>query len=77
MFLQNIPMEIGRSWSLECPEELQEGMTLAVETQVPTWEITGQYPHGQCLRIEDEVVVTKNGCEVLSQWPIDEITVCW
>jgi Xaa-Pro aminopeptidase len=68
---------IGRSWSIDYPQELLEGMTLAVETQWPTGEITTQYPHGQCLRIEDEVVITKNGCEKLSQWPRDQITVCW
>jgi len=72
---------VGLSEAVSCPpgypEELQEGMVIAVETQWPTGEITGQYPYGQCLRIEEEVVITKNGCEVLSQWPIDEITVCW
>jgi Xaa-Pro aminopeptidase len=68
---------VGRAWSLDYPEELQEGMAIAVETQWPTGEITGQYPHGQCLRIEEEVVITKNGCDMLTQWPIDEITVCW
>ena len=68
---------ISRIWSLDYPHELQEGMVLAVETQWPTGEKTGQYPHGQCLRLEEEVLITKTGCEVLSQWPIDEITVCW
>jgi Xaa-Pro aminopeptidase len=68
---------ISRIWSLDFPEELQEGMVLAIETQWPTHEITGAYPQGQCLRIEEEVVITKNGYDVLSQWPIDEITVCW
>lgn len=67
----------SRIWSLDYPEEIQEGMVFAVETQWPTGEITGAYPCGQCLRIEEEVVVTKSGCDVLSQWPIDEITVCW
>ncbi len=68
---------ISRIWSLDYPEELQEGMVLALETLWPTKEITGAYPQGQALRIEEEVVVTKNGYDLLSQWPIDEITECW
>jgi Xaa-Pro aminopeptidase len=68
---------ISRAWSLDYPEEIKEGMVLAIETEWPTGEITGAYPHGQMLRIEEEVAVTKNGYDLLSQWPIDEITVCW
>lgn len=68
---------ISRIWSLDYPEEIQEGMVLALETQWPTNEITGAYPHGQMLRIEEEICITKSGYDVLSQWPIDEITECW
>lgn len=71
-----IPM-ISRIWSLDYPEELQEGMVIALETQWPTLEKTGAYPHGQLLRIEEEVVITRDGYDVLSQWPIDEIVECW
>ena len=72
----DIPM-ISRIWSLDYPEEIQEGMVIALETQWPTNEISGAYPQGQCLRIEEEVAVTKNGYDLRSQWPIDEITECW
>ena len=68
---------ISRIFSLEFPEEIQEGMVIALETQWPTQEISGSYPQGQALRIEEEVAVTKNGYDLLSQWPIDEITECW
>ena len=40
-------------------------------------KITGDHPHGQALRIEEEMVITKNGYDLLSLWPIDEITECW
>ena len=67
----------ARIWSLDYPLELQEGMTIAMETQWPTGEITGAYPHGQNLRIEEEVLVTKNGYELLTRWPIEELMECW
>ena len=68
---------VSRIWSTEYPEELKEGMILAIETEWPTGEVTGAYPQGQMLRIEEEIAITKDGYDVLSQWPIDEITVCW
>jgi len=71
-----VPM-ISRIWSLDYPEEIQEGMVIALETQWPTGEKTGAYPQGQMLRIEEEIAVTKDGYDLLSQWPIDEIVECW
>ena len=68
---------VSRIWSQDYPEVLQEGMVLALETQWPTGEITQGYPQGQMLRIEKGIAVTKNGYDLLSQWPIDEITECW
>jgi len=74
--LYEAPM-ISRAWSIDYPEEIKEGMVFALETLVPTNEITPDYPHGQCLRIEEMVHVTKDGYDLLSKWPIDEITQCW
>ncbi len=74
--LYESPM-ISRAWSLDYPEVLKEGMVMALETLVPTEEISGDYPHGQCLRIEEMVAVTKDGYDLLTKWPIDEITACW
>jgi len=71
------PPMISRAWALDYPEEIKEGMVIALETLVPTNEKSGDYPHGQCLRIEEMFAVTKDGYDLLSKWPIDEITRCW
>jgi len=42
-------------------------MTMAVETQEPAGR--------QGVRVEEMVVVREDGVEVLSRWPVDEITV--
>jgi len=53
------------------PEELREGMIIAIET----W--TGKKGGKDGVRLEEDVVVTKDGCEVLTRWPIDELMECW
>ncbi|MFB6105089.1 MAG: M24 family metallopeptidase [Halobacteriaceae archaeon] len=58
---------IWRGVSEDHPIELEAGMTMAVETQAPA--------DRQGVRVEEMVVVREDGVEVLSQWPIDEITV--
>lgn len=63
--LYEIPL-IWRGVSLDHPVELREGMTLAVETQ--------DRDGAQGVRVEEMVVVRKEGVEVLSQWPVWEIT---
>jgi len=61
------PPLIWRGVSLDHPIELLEGMTMAVETQEPD----GQYG----MRCEEMIVVRKDGAEVLTRWPVDDITV--
>ena len=63
--LYEVPL-IWRGISSDHPIELEEGMTMAVETQRPA--------DRQGVRVEEMIVVRESGAEVLSQWPIDEIT---
>lgn len=63
--LYEVPL-IWRGLSPEHPIEIEEGMTMAVETQEPAGR--------QGVRIEEMVVVREDGVEILSQWPIEEIT---
>jgi Xaa-Pro aminopeptidase len=62
--LYEIPL-IWRGVSLDHPMELQEGMTLAVETQ--------DRDGSQGVRVEEMVVIREGGVEVLSTWPVWEI----
>jgi Xaa-Pro aminopeptidase len=62
--LYEIPL-IWRGVSLDHPMELQEGMTLAVETQ--------DRDGSQGVRVEEMVVIREGGVEVLSAWPVWEI----
>ena len=59
---------IERSFSLEHPVELKEGMVIAVETY------DGEGYVGA--RIEDEVVITKDGPLVISKFPKEELLAC-
>jgi Xaa-Pro aminopeptidase len=63
--LYEIPL-IWRGVSLDHPFELRAGMTMAVETQDRDGD--------QGVRVEEMVVVRENGVELLSQWPVWEIT---
>jgi Xaa-Pro aminopeptidase len=47
---------------------LEEGMTMAVETQ--------DRDGSQGVRVEEMIVVRRGGVEVLSRWPVAELTVC-
>ncbi|MBP2651320.1 MAG: peptidase, partial [Firmicutes bacterium] len=49
----------------------KEGMVLAVET----W--AGKPGSDFGVRLEEDIVVTKDGYELLTKWPIDKITECW
>ena len=61
---------ISRLFSLDHPFKLEEGMVFAVETWCPAEDGTGS------ARIEQEIVVTKDGHEVITKFPVDEITSC-
>ena len=49
----------------------EEGMTIAIET----W--AGPRTGGYGVRLEEDLVVTKDGYEIITKWPVDEITECW
>src|SRR5688572_20300216 len=59
----------SRLTSLDHPEELQEGMVFALETYWPSADGWG------AARIEEEVVVTADGCEVITKFPAEELIV--
>jgi Xaa-Pro aminopeptidase len=60
---------ISRLNSLDNPVELREGMVFALETYCPASD--GQ----SAARIEEEVVVTADGCALLTLFPADELFV--
>ena len=55
--------------SLEHPEVLEEGMVFALETYWPAKD------GWSAARIEEEVVVTATGCEVITKFPAEELLV--
>ena len=60
------PPLIWRGLSPDHPIEIEAGMTMAVETMQPA--------DRQGVRVEEMVVVRENGVEILSEWPVEEIT---
>jgi Xaa-Pro aminopeptidase len=58
----------NRQWGLKFPVEFQEGMVVAVETR------EGEKRVGAA-RLENMVVVTKDGAEIIDTFPRDEILV--
>ncbi len=52
-------------------QTFREGMVLAVETYA------GQKGGKFGVRLEENILVTKDGYERLSLWPIDELMECW
>jgi len=60
---------ISRLVSFEDPHEIKEGMVFALETYCPA---TDGY---SAARIEEEVVVTKNGCRVITLYPAEELPI--
>ncbi|MFI7437400.1 M24 family metallopeptidase [Micromonospora haikouensis] len=59
----------SRLVSLEHPEVLQEGMVFALETYWPSADGVG------AARIEEELVVTADGAEVITKFPAEELLV--
>ncbi len=59
----------SRLVSFDHPEVLQEGMVFALETYWPSADGMG------AARIEEEVVVTATGCEVITKFPAQELMV--
>jgi Xaa-Pro aminopeptidase len=54
--------------SLKYPQKLEAGMVIALETQ-------GGTPDNRCgVRVEDMIIITDGGYEVISRWPKEEIT---
>jgi Xaa-Pro aminopeptidase len=62
------PPVISRIWSLDHPVEIQEGMTFALETQHGK-----RFRYG--VRIEEMLIVKKNEIEIVSNFPVKQITV--
>lgn len=60
---------ISRLVSFENPFELQEGMVFALETYCPAADGNG------AARIEEEIVVTADGCRVITLFPAQELFV--
>jgi len=60
---------ITRGHSLDNPELLKENMHLALETYY------GEGSDGA--RIEEQIVVTKDGYRIITKFPCDELISCW
>lgn len=63
----DIPI-INRQWSLKFPQPFEEGMAIAVECREGEHRVGG-------VRLENMVVVTKDGAEIIDHFPRDEILV--
>ncbi|SDO48611.1 Xaa-Pro dipeptidase [Paenibacillus sp. yr247] len=60
---------ISHQNSIDMPEVLQEGMHIALETYY------GE--EGDAARIEEQVVITKDGCKVITTFPANELLSTW
>jgi Xaa-Pro aminopeptidase len=60
---------ISRVISLDHPMEIKEGMVFALETYCPAKDGIS------AARIEEEVVVTNDGCRVISLFPAEELPI--
>ena len=68
LFLHERPI-ISRLNSLDHPVELKEGMVIALETYCPAKDGVS------AARIEEEVVITANGPQIITRFPSDELFV--
>lgn len=60
---------ISRLVSLDHPEEIEEGMVFALET---FWPASDGW---SAARIEEQLIVTADGCEVITRFPAEELLV--
>jgi len=60
---------ISRLTSLDAPMEIEQGMVFALETYCPATDGVS------AARIEEEVVVTADGVEILTRFPAEELFV--
>jgi len=60
---------VSRLVSLESPQEIKEGMVFALETYCPASDGVS------AARIEEEVVVTNDGCRVITLFPAEELPI--
>jgi Xaa-Pro aminopeptidase len=60
---------ISRLVSLDHPEPIEEGMVIALETFWPSSD------GWSAARIEEQAVVTRDGCEVITRFPAEELLV--
>jgi Xaa-Pro dipeptidase len=70
------PPYVSPLFSLEHPMKLEENMSLALETYYGALIPDGR-GYGEGARTEEDLIVTKEGCEILTKWPIDGITEAW
>jgi hypothetical protein len=61
---------ISRLHSFDNPVEIEAGMVFALETYCPAAD--GR----SAARIEEEILVTANGPEILTRFPAEELLVC-
>jgi Xaa-Pro aminopeptidase len=59
----------SRLVSLDHPEEIKEGMVFALET---FWPATDGW---SAARIEEQLVVTKDGCQVITRFPAEDLVI--
>ena len=74
LFMYGPPI-INRLWSLEHPQVFEPGMVLAVESREGEFRVGG-------VRLENMVVITKDGAEIIDHMPRDHIiepsvSNCW
>jgi Xaa-Pro dipeptidase len=62
--------QISRAWSLDHPYPIEENMVFALETY------SGPKGGKHGIRIEEEIVVTSEGHEIITKFPADELIAC-
>jgi len=68
LFTVHNPPWFWRPLSIKWPQKIETGMVIALETQEGT-------PDNRCgVRIEDDIIITDTGYEIITKWPTDEIT---